>query len=173
MQHTRRPRVSNKACLKSDIPQVVPLLEYFDATYVSGAFRCSQMPSATSQAAPTLRLRRQQPIFPHECWNVNAATLNDQARTNNICESWNNVFRYIVGHVHPCVWTSIESIRKDQSMCSSMLYQHEIGQPVATRSRKSAQNLQERLKSLCVEYRDGSRTVGEFLRAIGHCIRIY
>lgn len=157
-------------------PELVPLLDYFDQTYVSGPLRTLHQPgddSAHLRGLPALRMRRSKPLFPPELWNVNEATLNDTARTNNMCEAWNNGFRTTVGHDHPCVWTAIDAIRKDQAMCSTMLYQNDHGQPPAKRIRRESTELQKRLKKLCIEYREGGRDIKEFIRAVGHCIRFF
>jgi hypothetical protein len=36
------------------------------------------------------------------------ATVNGDARTNNMCEGWNNKFFNLVGHSHPSIWRVIE-----------------------------------------------------------------
>lgn len=48
-------------------------------------------------------------LIPH----VYQTTINDEDRTNNLCESWNRAFRQLVGYSHPTVWVAIQSIRKD------------------------------------------------------------
>lgn len=49
-------------------------------------------------------------------WNVQHIPVNDQARTNNQCESWNNGFQCLVGHCNPSLWTMVKCIEKDASM---------------------------------------------------------
>ena len=84
------------AYLKAEVvglPFLLPLLTYFDSTYVSGPCRSVQNASAnrpTTRSVLSLRLRRQPPLFPPKIWNVHETTVNSQARTNNICEAWNN-----------------------------------------------------------------------------------
>jgi hypothetical protein len=43
-------------------------------------------------------------------WNVHDATVNGDARTNNMCEGWNDNFFNLVGHAHPSIWRVIESL---------------------------------------------------------------
>ena len=62
------------------------LADYFDVNYVSGTYRTVTMNDGS------LRLRRTEPRFNPETWNVHEATMTDQQRTNNMCESWNNGF---------------------------------------------------------------------------------
>ena len=57
------------------------LTEYFDSTYVSGQYR------AVIGEGGNMRLRRTAPRFPPQIWNVHEATITDQHRTNNMCES--------------------------------------------------------------------------------------
>jgi hypothetical protein len=153
------------------LPQLTPLLEYFDTTYVSGAFRSSQV-AATGGQGTVLRLTRRTPIFPPSTWNVYEATVNDQPRTNNICEAWNNGFKIAVGHSHPDIYTSVDAIRKDEAACSTLLHQLDIGQPPKKRVRRESHNLQQRLKGLCTDYRDGKRSLTNFMRALGHNIHM-
>lgn len=159
--------------LKSVVPDMlVPLLEYFDSTYVSGPLRSVKQPD-NANGGVRLRLKRSAPLFPPSLWNVHDSTLNDEARTNNLCEAWNNGFRTTVGHNHPCVWTAIEAIRKDQAISSTHIYKHEHGEPDRKRVRRETKENQERLKKLCSEYRYGSRNLQDFMRAVGYCIRVF
>ena len=80
--------------LKDNCPDAaVPLLEYFDQTYVSGTFiqRSCHIPE---DGVPAINFRRIPPRYPPELWNVSEATLNDNPRTNNMCEGWNNVLTF-------------------------------------------------------------------------------
>lgn len=61
--------------------QFLPLLKYFDETYVSGKFGS--------------------PIFSPHFWNVHEITLNNGNRTNNFCEGWNSYFNKLVGTNNP------------------------------------------------------------------------
>ena len=79
-----------------DPPEAAALLDYFDSTYISGRLR--QKNPAQNQAV-RLVLRRSPPMFPSVIWNVHDATVNGDARTNNMCEGWNNKFFNLVGHM--------------------------------------------------------------------------
>jgi hypothetical protein len=59
------------------------LLDYFDSTYISGRLR--QQNPAQNQAV-YLVLTRNPPMFSPAIWNVHDATVNGEARTNNMCE---------------------------------------------------------------------------------------
>ena len=50
------------------------LVNYFDATYVSGTIRRVKRPG-TGDGIPKLNLRRKPPLFPPPLWNVHEATL--------------------------------------------------------------------------------------------------
>ena len=58
-------------------------IDYFDSTYISGRLR--QQNPAQNQAV-RLVLRRSPPMFPPAIWNVHDATVNGDARTNNMSE---------------------------------------------------------------------------------------
>lgn len=60
------------------------LLEYFTANYVLGPL------VNDGEEGVNLRIVRRVPIFPPNTWNVNEATLNNEPRTNNVSESFNN-----------------------------------------------------------------------------------
>ena len=144
--------------------EALGVLNYFDTTYVSGGLR---------PARRQPRLRRLAPTFPPVSWNVHDASLSGSARTNNVCESWNNTYRNLVGHAHPCVWTSIDAIRKDQAAVCTTVYQQRNGQPQRKRVRCERSRLQQQLQQLCKEYADGARDMQQFLRAVGHTIRFH
>ena len=109
------------AYLQSVVPDGMdPVLTYFDATYVTGTYRAIRRVT-TVQTPRRLRFRRCRPLLPIQIWNVFDATLNNQARTNNLCESWNNGFSQLVGHDHPSVWLLIDAMRKDAVMAMRAL----------------------------------------------------
>ena len=144
--------------LRNNCPaQLHPLLDYFDATYVNGTLR---------------RRRRIPPLFPPEKWNVHETTIANGDRTNNLCESWNRAFRQLVGYSHPTVWVAIESIRKDAAMVRTHLQNDARGEPLRKRVRRETKDLQERLRNLCVDFRDGRKTLEQMLRGVGHNIRV-
>ena len=70
------------------------LVDYFDATYVTGTARRIKRPQTSSTASTSdgdanqlaIRLRRIPAPFPPQMWNVHDATLQDNARTDNDCE---------------------------------------------------------------------------------------
>ena len=112
-------------------------------------------------------MRRIQPLFPPHLWNVHEATLNDEPRTNNLCEAWNNRFSNLVGHNHPSVWKLIEALKKDECSVSFTILQDARGQPPMKRVRTVYVELQQRLKTLCQARASGTKTVEEFLRGQG------
>ncbi|CAG2208660.1 unnamed protein product [Mytilus edulis] len=85
-----------------DPPEAAELLDYFDATYVSGNMRRNPAPGQGLR----LVMRRTPPMFPPTIWNVHDATVNGDSRTNNVCEGWNNKFFNLVGYAHPSIWSS-------------------------------------------------------------------
>ena len=64
----------------------------FDVNYVRGTYR---------------RIQR----FPPPLWNVDDAIVQDDARTNNLCECWNHKFFHLVGHNYPLVWRLIDCLK--------------------------------------------------------------
>lgn len=94
------------AILKEQVPEELSaVLENFDITCVSGQYRAVMGPGGTFFAEP-------HPDSPPMTWNVHQATLTDGHRTNNVCESWNNGFKHLVGHTHPSIRTVIGCVKK-------------------------------------------------------------
>ena len=62
---------------------LVNLVNYFDATYVTGTFRSLNRSAAASTAEiAKLRLRRLPALFPPEKWNVFQTTVDGSDRTS-------------------------------------------------------------------------------------------
>lgn len=141
------------------------LLEYFDATYVSGQYRSIMRPNGT------VRFRRIPPAFPKEIWNVHDVTLSSEDRTNNISEAWNRRHGCIVGHSQPTIWKAIDSLRAENATVTGKIARCAVGAPPTKRKKTAAKDLQQRLRHLCLAFRDGMKTTGEFLNGIGHTIR--
>ena len=52
------------------------------------------------------------------------------------------------------------------------LIQESRGQPPRKRVKKVTKDLQERLKYLCTSLQSGEKSVEEFLKGVGHTIRL-
>lgn len=122
--------------------EMASVVDYFDATYVMGTYR-------SVMCNGVLRLRRTPPRFAPSTWNVHVATLKGGHRTNNVCESWNNGFRHLVGHKHPSVTTAIECQKEDCALVETDHLQHQHGILPAKRQRRNTINHQKKLKTLC------------------------
>ena len=119
-----------------------------------------------------LRFRRVPPRFAPDTWNVHQATVTDGHRTNNVCESWNNGFKHLVGHKHPSIWTAINCLKKDSTLVQTENLQHQHGIQPAKRQRKKTVHHQKQMKELCNQLVEGQKTVSEFLCVVGQCIRL-
>jgi hypothetical protein len=69
-------------------------------------------------------------IFKHH------ATVNGDARTNNMCEGWNNNFFNLVGHAHPSIWRVIEWCQKEEATVRTIIQQDAVGNPPAKRTQQ-------------------------------------
>ncbi|KAH7978895.1 hypothetical protein HPB49_007245 [Dermacentor silvarum] len=83
------------------------ILEYFDATYISGTYR------RVNRADNMVNLRRTPPTYPPAMWNVYSATLDGGHRTNNHAEAGNRRLGSIVSHSRPTVWKAIDALRSE------------------------------------------------------------
>jgi hypothetical protein len=132
--------------IKQTMPEATePLVDYFDRTYVSGRLR--QRPQHENQEnVPPIRIRRTPPAFPPQKWNMHQVTLDDQPRTNNISEGWNNKFSSLVGEQHPSVWKLIETLQQECERVTTILLQNERGiRPTNRCKKKVYTELQKRL----------------------------
>lgn len=146
-----------------------PLIDYFDSTYVSGTLR--QQRQAPGQQL-LLQFRRVPPRFPPVLWNVHDATVNNEPRTNNVVEGWNNKMRHLVGHQHPTIWKIIRSFQMEHASNVTIMGQLQIGgAPPRKRTKLLHVNLQRRLQRLCIALNNGERDVANFLTSVGHTIR--
>ena len=152
-----------------DPPEAAALLDYFDSTYISGRLR--QKNPAQNQAV-RLVLRHSPPMFPPVIWNVHDATVNGDARTNNMCEGWNNKFLNLGGHAHPSIWSVIEWCQKEETTVRTIIQQDAVGYQPVKRTQQRHVQLQERLQNLCKDLATGQKTIAEFLCGVGWNIRL-
>ena len=152
-----------------DPPEAAELIEYFDSTYISGRLR-QQNPAQNK--AVRLVSRRIPPMFPPAIWNVHNTTVNGDARTNNMCEGWNNKFFNLVGYAHPSIWRVIEWCQKEEATVRTIIQQDAVGNPPVKRTQQSNVQLQERLQNLCRDLNTDHKTIAEFLCEDGWNIRL-
>ncbi|XP_052259481.1 uncharacterized protein LOC127863853 [Dreissena polymorpha] len=147
------------AILKDTAPAALTgIVDYFDTTYASGGFR------SVRTADGMMRFRRTPPRFQLDIWNVHAATVSGEARTNNLCEAWNNAFQVLVGHQHPSLWTVVDCFMKDAAMVETEMYRVRNGEPSIKPKKKSTERYQRRLKTLCEQVASGEKSVFERCR---------
>jgi hypothetical protein len=154
-----------------DLPEAAELLDYFDSAYISDRLR---QHNPAQNHAVRLVLRRSPPMFPPAIWNVHDATVNGDARINNMCEGWNNKFFNRVGHAHPSIWRVIEWCQKEKATVRTIIQQNAVGNPPVKRTQQRHVQLQERLRlqNLCRDLTTGQKTIVEFLCGVGWNIRL-
>ncbi|CAN7999959.1 unnamed protein product [Ixodes pacificus] len=123
------------------IGDIGDLLDYFDSTYVNGPFHISSAATSATRASLAVIMHRRRPEFHPKLGNVHEATLQDEDRTNNACEGWNNGFQKLVGHTHPSVWRLIKCLQQDQALVAPALIKEQRGEPPVKRVRKSTERL--------------------------------
>ena len=149
--------------------EAAELLDYFDSTYISGRLR--QQNPAQNQAV-RLVLRRSPPMFPPAIWNVHDATVNGDARTNNMCEGWNSKFLNLVGHTHPSIWRVIAWCQKEEATVRTIIQQDAVDNPPVKRTQQRHVQLQVRLQNLCRDLTTGQKTIAEVLCGVWWNIRL-
>lgn len=141
-------------------PEADELLEYFDCTYVMGTYK-------KVGSGECIKLRRIKAMYPPEIWNVHESTLNGEHRTNNMCESWNNRFKHVVGHNHLTIWKLIDKMRQEISVNIAKIELNEIG----LTSKRKENTLEQRLQILCQRSADNEPVDLLILQNISHCLR--
>ena len=155
-----------------DIPEgLEPLVDYFDATHISGTYRSVQRPSGPDGTVPPIWVRKTPSLFPPDLWNVNIQTMSGGSCINNMCEAWDRGFRSLVGASHPTIWKALEHIRLDHHNVKTAIFLQERGKPPQKRVQKVTKQLQDRLFNLCKAYYNDDKTLIQTRKGIGHIIR--
>lgn len=165
----RKDVKAGMAYLQSIVPvEAQDLLQYFDYTYVNGPVTAR---NTTRHGA--LRLRRRKPLFPPKVWNINSATLKGKDKTNNSTEGWNNRFSHLVGNNHPDIWTLIVKMRQEIAADQTKLEQLMTGKVAKKTKLSKYENLNNRLKTLCEQYKNStsSTKIAVLLNGISSNIR--
>ena len=71
---------------------------------------------------------------------MHQVTLDDQPRTNNISEGWNNKFSSLVGEQHPSVWKVIETLQQECERVATIFYRMKEVSVQQKSARKCIQN---------------------------------
>ena len=103
-----------------------------------------------------LFLHRRRPHFPPCLRNIHQATLDNDPKTNNQFEAWNNKVQNLVGHPHPSVWKAVEDLKEDVTLSKVATAQHSAENSSKKRTKHVYINLQQRLKKLCEEFTRGN-----------------
>ena len=156
--------------LRANTPEgAEPLVQYFAQTYVIGRFRRAE--ANIADGGVRVRMQRIPPRYQPAVWNVHDATLNDEPRTNNQCEGFNNRFIHVIGYHHPTIWAFIRAIKQEDCRVRTAIEQDLRGNPPTTRIRKAYVALQKRLKTICQDRSEGRKTIAETLQGIAFNIR--
>ena len=112
-------------------------------------------------------------MFPPAIWNVHDATVNGDARTNNMCEGWYDKFFNLVGHAHLSIWRVIEWCQKEEATVrtTSIIQQDAVCYPPAKRTQQRHVQLHECLQNICKDLTTGQKTIDEFMCGVGWNIR--
>ena len=134
---------------------------YVDTTCIQGPYR----PAQTGDLV--FKMRRTPPAFSPSLWNVHGPTLNNNPRTNNLCEGWNSKFFNLVGHHHPSIWRLISALQEENSSVSLAMAQDAVGNPTMKRNQKVYDNLQKKLERLVKDFIENKKVIPAFLQGVG------
>jgi hypothetical protein len=82
------------------------------------------------------------------------------AQTTSVKDGTTKFF-HLVGYNHPSIWRLIDCLKQ----------QDELGNPPKKKTKRIYFQLQQRLRNLCIQYGEGTRSLEEFLRGVGGNIR--
>ena len=140
--------------LKDTAPEEAEtLLEYFDATYVSG-----QLHPRRHHDGLRLSFRRTPPTLLPYRWNMH--------------EGWNNRFHTLVGQNHPTTWKLIETLQAECAPFGVFIqYERCIRPKRKKKTGKIYTEPQKRLHNLCEDRLAGRKSFPEFLHGMSHNLR--
>ena len=84
------------------VPEAVDYVDYFEFNYIRTPIKEAYLKENGSTGIRTTGYK--DAMFPPRQWSMYEAVKTNTAKTNNVCEGWNNSFKALVGHVHPCLW---------------------------------------------------------------------
>ena len=91
--------------VRSSMPAIgIPILQYFDSTYVTG-----MAPRVTGYNA-----NRRRALFPPSLWNVSERFLSDLPTTTNHVEAWHHRLQPLIVINHPALYTCLHKIKQEQ-----------------------------------------------------------
>ena len=148
--------------LRDDAPDaLLPVLDYFENTYVNGSPRRGRR-----AAVP--------PRYPPPLWNQHEAARNKSHRSNNASEGWHNRFRVVVGKHHPDLYSALTEIQKEQADTEIALAELSLGRRVKQAPRRKWVELNTRIQNISEQYetyKDNNEVLA-YLKAIGHNIAL-
>jgi hypothetical protein len=142
---------------------VVPLYDYFESAYIGKVLR-------TIRTRSKIKVQRDVPMFPIESWNVLAATLSDQASTNNSVEAWHRRMNTIMPKSHPAFFKSLNALKVQQRSTDNESERADDNLPPPRRRRKSVEERHKRLLTILSTWKqrvtDDDKL--EYVRSIAH-----
>jgi len=86
----------------------------------------------------------------------------DRARTNNMCEGWNNMLQHAIGHSHPTIPTLVQLLQEDSVHVSTQMQAIDRGLLDGRVVVRQVERRQ-RLVDLCLDLETGEIDIGQFL----------
>ena len=77
----------------------------------------------------------------------------------------------MVGHHHPSMWKSIDTLKKENTKDELVMAQDAVGQRRRVRVKQTLVQMQTRLRNLCLDYNAGTKNLDQFLRGVARNIR--
>lgn len=111
-------------------------------------------------------------MFPPEKWNMHHAILNNQTKTNNICERWNNISFFWLGGARQPLW--VEAHRMSASWRCHRRWNFAAGRTrhsLCQENEKGLQEITDTHPQTALHQHDGKETILEFLRGVSHNFR--
>ena len=115
------PDASAGTCSDTLSPEMDPILEYFEKSYI-GTLRHNG--------------QRRTPLFTPLLWNVHDSTLQNEDRTNYSQEGWHRKFSSTIDCHHPTIWKFLDGIFVEQAMMEQCVERENAGHEAPKKRRK-------------------------------------
>ena len=142
-----------EAVQEAALPEITPIVDYFEDTYVGRMRRRTRAP----------------PRYPPAQWNIHARLEIGLPRTNNNVEGWHRHMQAAVAAHHPNIWRFIQVLRKDHSLNHVRINQMNAGQAPPP-ARKMYADVTLRIRRIVDDF--PNRYMLDFLRCISYNIRV-
>ena len=109
---------------------------------------------------------QRRPGYPPSTRNVFTATLAGSPRTINLCEGWNHGIGCALAKEKPSLLEVIKNFQQDELRTHQSLIHYQRETTQARRRKTQSDAVNDRLRTVCLQSRNGDQTLPSFLTNI-------